>query len=745
MQNLTNIHWIGHIKTAGDEWVTLSKTFELAALPHSAVLRLDSYGVCAVYINGKFAEGLSGRFPSRILCVECTGLLQPGENTVEIKLGSHFYQAQGKKIFARRGSWFSAVAMELSLESAAGDAVKTQTIVTDDSWQVTADDGTFAAEKFSTVNRADYDRYWRAAALYREEKPACIPDAVAKVAGPEYLAHASAPRQRFAAPVAVVQDGMTQAAPFIVYDFGRLQVGYLQLEYTAAADGEVTFSFDYTENPADFTDTAAEYYGVVQRLNVKVPLKKGTHSLQLVRRRAARFVRVAFVGGPVTVRDIRFRISILHAPQAGWFRCSDPQLNAAWDMGAYTLLINKHQEYESCPRNEMKFFSGDGIVDALVDYYAFGDDTLVDASLSLTEIDNHGGNVPDIHTRNFALWDYPAWRILMVYNQYLYNNDLALVRRYFEELVLCMDWMIHRMGDDGLIYQYPLFENVFYVESGTVEYTCSFDRLGEKPYLNALLYKSLLCMAEFAALLGDERAEQWSGLAEKVKQAINVRLWDDAAGAYRDTYDKTYIPQEGNTLAVLFGIAEGDRARRALDTLVRENWSPWGSTILSAEKPDGSYYDMHTRGGNRTISPAMCTWEAQARFAAGEAASALDLIRRCWGTMLQKGATTFWEFCPNNGTDRWPIPSHAWSGGVTYLLSAWVLGVRPAAPGWQSLCFAPCALVDGVAGVVPTPKGLVAARCELRGDKKHYTLCVPKGMPVQTALPEGAELELVEY
>ncbi len=742
MQNLTNISWIGHIKTVGDEWSVLHKNFVLDTLPKSAVLRLDSYGVCAVTVNGRFLEGLSGRFPSRILCAECTGLLKQGENAISIKLGSHFYQAQGAKIRARRGSWFSAVAMQLTLQYA--DTIKT--LVTDGSWQSIADDGTHAATVFSTVNGDDHDRYWRTAALFREEKPVCIPDAVAKVAGPEYVAHAMAARPQFAAPLKAVQNALADSQPYIVYDFGRLQVGYLQLDYTAAEDSSVTFSFDYTENPADFTNTESEFYGVVQRLNVTEPLKKGTHSLQLVRRRAARFVKVAFAGKGVAIDGIRFKISMLSAPQSGWFTCPDPVLNDAWDMGAYTLAINKHQEYESCPRNEMKFFSGDGILDALIDYYAFGDDALVDASLSLTEIDNHGGNVPDIHTRNFALWDYPAWRIVMVYNQYLYYNDLALVRRYYEELVLCLDWMLHRTGESGLIYQYPLFENVFYVESNTVEYTCSFDRLGEKPYLNALLYKSLLCMAQFATLLGDDRAADWQATAEKVKAAINDRLWDEEAGAYRDTYDTSYVPQEGNALAVLYGIADGEKARRALAALQRENWSPWGSAILSTEKPDSTdFYAMHTRGGNRTISPAMCTWEAEARFLQGDADSALELIRRCWGTMLAKGATTFWEFCPNNGTDRWPIPSHAWSSGVTYLLSAHVLGIQPAAPGWQSLRFGPCAAFDSFAGVVPTAQGLVAVRCETIDGIKHYTLCVPKGLSVQPVLPDGARLELVEY
>lgn len=742
MQTLTSIGWIGHIKQSGDEWTVLTRKFHLAEVPQQAVLRADSYGVSGITLNGQFLEGTCGRYANRILAVECTSRLHPGENEISIRLGSHYYQGQGKKIWNRRQSWFSAVAAELRIAG-----MEEPLVVTDERWRCEADDGVTAVQRFSDVTQADYDRFWKAAAIWKEPKPPAIPQAILDTIGQDYLAYALDAQAAFTEPERVIQDGMSEKEPFMIWDFGRIQVGYVELEYEAAKAGTVRLELDFTEDPTDFEEESGGPWAMVQMLAVEEAVFQGKHLLRFTHRRGGRYVKIRFSEETESVRilRIRFRLSQLPSEQTGWFQCPEPLLNEAWEMGKYTLLVNKHQEYESCPRNEMKFFSGDGIIDALIDYYAFGDDALVDASLSLTEIASNSGIRSDIYDKNTSLWDYPAWRIVMIYNQYRYYGDLGLVRKYYGEMVLNIQWMIQKMNRFGLIYQYPIFSGGCYNDSGTVEYTCSKDRLGEKPYLNALLYASLMYMSTFAALLDDPRGAQWRGLAETVKAAINGRLWDGEAGVYRDTYDPSYVPQDGNALAVLFGVAEGRQARQALKALRRENWSPYGSAILSKEMPVDEEGNEHTRQGVKTISPAGCMYEAEARFLSGDPESALDLIRRCWGTMIQKGAKTFWEFAPNNAEDRWIIPSHAWSGGCTYLLSAYVLGIRPGAPGYEILRFQPYGGFDTFRGVVPTAKGLVAIKCETVSGKRRYTLCVPASMKTEPIIPDEAELIVLRY
>lgn len=737
MQGFTQISWIGNVKQSGDEWSVFTKEIQLEKKPKFAVIRLDAYGVAGIYINGEFIEGSTGRYPGRITCVECTSKLREGKNEICLKVGNSYYEGAGKTIRERRGSWFSAVAAELKIQCHEEE----YTVTTDESWICSSDCGTGHAKKLSDVTIEYYERFWRAAALWREPQKIQVPSEIVQTVGEEYVSYVNTPLPKYTYPKEIFdtnmvkqEDGALQGneeASYVGYDFGRLQVGYLEVEYEAEQDGRLKLRFEYSDNKDDL--------GHDNSVTLRYPIQKGHHTVQIIHRRAGQYIKLIFDQGAGKVRLIktRFRLSMKPDEQLGWFRCPDTMLNKMWEVGKYTLWVNKHQEYESCPRNEMKFFTGDGIIAALIDSYTFGDCSLVDSSLALTEIDDNSGIQHNIYDRNTALWDYPAWRIIMTYNQYLYYADKALVERYYDELVLNLLWMIQKMSREGLIYQYPIFAAPFYQSCEAVEYTCSFDRLGEKPYLNALLYQSLVCMSELADVMNDNRSEEWRQLAQKVRAAFNERLWDEEKEAYVDTYDMSYIPQDGNALAVLFGLADEERAKKALHTLRKENWSPYGSTITSKAL-------SHTRGGN-IISPMMCMYEAEARFRQKRQDEALDLIYRCWGTMLKKGAETFWEYSPNHAEERWHAPTHGWSAGCTYLLSAYVLGVRPATPGYEKLIFEPYDGFAEFAGVVPTVKGLIGVKCETVKGIKKYILCVPEGIEAETVIPEGAELEIIVY
>ena len=727
----TDIHWIGCINACENAEYVLTKTVTLEALPHVAVLRVDSQGICAIYINGEFVDASSGRYANRITCVEVTSRLKAGENEIRLIVGGFFYEEKERENYARRGLHFSAAALELQLEFADG---KRQTVVTDESWSCVSDEGEHTATCFSLVTRAEYTRFWQSAALWREQKPLAVPRAIAGAVGEEYVAYAEQMPPVYAYPTAV----LAQDDHSVTYDLGRLYVGYPTLSYEAETDGTVTLCFDYAETTEDF-DGTSEYHAMSEALNITKHIAKGQHTLLIHNRRASRFVKVIFDG---KVKNVAFSYRLLMMPyeKLGWFSSSDALLNKMWEVGKYTLHVNKQREYESCPRNEMKYFSGDGIIAALIDYYTFGDAPLVDASLSLTEMACNSGLCHDVYERNLALWDYPAWRIITAYNHYRYTGDTAFVKRYYDELKQNIAWMIHKMNGRYLMYQYPVYLPPFNKESEAVEWTCSADRLGEKPSLNALFYQSLRCLAELGQVTNDADADDYAQLADKVKEAVNRYLWDEERKAYVETFDRSYIPQDGNALAVLFGLAEGERAEAVLQTLKDTCWTPYGSTILSKQ----TGHPMHTRGGAAAISPLSCTYEAEGRFLVGDDEGALELIKRVWGSMLGMGAETFWEFC-HNDCKRWPIPSHAWSAGCTYLLSAYVLGIRPLSVGYDTVLFAPHGQLDRVKGVVPTAKGLIAVSGNVVDGNCHYTLTVPDGLNVVTQLPKGVTVEIVTY
>ncbi len=728
MTKFTDIKWIGKAKRCGDEYSTYKKSFILTFKPASAVVRLSSEGISALYINGTFVDGLAGRLPGRVGAYDVKDLLIEGENSITVISGGHFYESERIDMRKKRGVYFSRFALELD-----ADGIRT---VSDESWSWSADIGNGQPECFTNVSQDAYDRFWASAAIWSEYDPD-INKAVFDVAGEEYE-HAVNTKE----PKLIIPELTESTDDHATFDFGKVCVGFFELEYSAEADCEATFIFDYSESPDDLIGAESWWRGIVGHMTLHEKLQKGNNKLFITRRRAAHLMRINFPAG-VKIKRLMLHSSIKPCVTKGFFRCDDAMLNQIWDVGSYTVNVNRHQEYESCPRQEMKFFIGDGVPDALTDYYAFGDYSLADSSLSYIDTAPSVGIMSNKLQYATDLSDYPAWRVLMVYNHYIYSGNVDFVKKYYSELKEIIEWMYERTNVDGLMFQYPIQTDPFFMFDTAIEYNSSTHRFGEKPYLNALYYRSLVCMSKLAELLGDTSASREYALnAEKVKHAFNERLWSDSAEAYLDTFDTGYIPQDGNALAVLFGLSDTERTQKIFKTMERELWSPYGSPVISkVTNPEF----CAPRCNDMVVSPMMNGYEAEARFLNGDAKGAIELIKACWGTMISKGAETFWEFAPKDATTRWPVSAHAWSGSCTYLLSAYIGGIRPAEAGFKKILFAPCGAVNEYRVAVPTPHGLVAASCTTENGKQQYAICLPKALELETDIPGNSVLSVTRY
>lgn len=92
---------------------------------------------------------------------------------------------------------------------------------------------------------------------------------------------------------------------------------------------------------------------------------------------------------------------------------------------------------------------------------------------------------------------------------------------------------------------------------------------------NMVFYIALTSAAEMGRILGDvETAQYFEEMAERIKKGINEHLWMDEEGYYAQYLggradDLLYTKSEtlGEALAILWGVAEGDRATRLSESL----------------------------------------------------------------------------------------------------------------------------------------------------------------------------------
>jgi hypothetical protein len=125
---------------------------------------------------------------------------------------------------------------------------------------------------------------------------------------------------------------------------------------------------------------------------------------------------------------------------------------------------------------------------------------------------------------------------------------------------------------------------------------------------------------------------------------------------------------------------------------------------------------------DQVISPYFNLYLLDAMTMTGHKQQALDWLRTYWGGMLAEGATSFWE----SYDLRWPKTNfhlslqadgtsgyfvslaHGWSSGPAAWLVENVLGVQPAAQGYDSVDIRPSLLgLRFARGSVPTPHGSI--------------------------------------
>jgi hypothetical protein len=258
-------------------------------------------------------------------------------------------------------------------------------------------------------------------------------------------------------------------------------------------------------------------------------------------------------------------------------------------------------------------------------------------------------------------------------------------------------------------------------------------------YYNAGYARALRMSAALASWLGEQRtATAWRGRLAPLAAAFAPAFWDGSAGAFRDaTEGPTVHPQDGNAFAILAGLASREQGLSALGYLSRVLWRPYGAGIA-----DNDVWDFLPDWGDNAsqrVYPFISYFEVLARYAAGLDASALQLIRREWGYMLNNGPrSTMWETIgPFGGPPVDPSePSydHGWSSGAAPALSEFVLGVAPASPGFATSFVRP--RVTGLAwarGNVPTPHGTIHVDWSLRG--RTLTLKVTVPTPATATVP----------
>ncbi|KAI1764954.1 glycoside hydrolase family 78 protein [Hypoxylon sp. FL1150] len=396
----------------------------------------------------------------------------------------------------------------------------------------------------------------------------------------------------------------------------------------------------------------------------------------------------------------------------GYFHSNDDLLNKIWYSGAYTIQTNAlHPSTgRAWPAPESQWLNtgdigtgntintdgakrdrtvwpGDMGVAISAAFYSTGDIESVKNSLAtLYSIQAENGLLPFSGPPLLATNSdtYHMWTMIGTYNYVLYSGDVGFIRGIWSKYLAAMNFIADQL-DPSL----GLLNITGYTEDWGRFYTDNTSASAQMLY-----YRTLVTGSTLATWLDDTTGvnSTWLESASKLQGAINAQLWDEIAGAFDNSVesrenDTGLHPQDGNALAVLFGVvnATSDQAQD-ISTSLTKNWTPIGAE--SPELPG-------------EVSPFISSFEIQAHLLVGQTQRALDLIRTSWGWYLNNENGTQSTMVEGYLTDgsfgyrhdagyaedySYTSHSHGWATGPVTALTEYVLGLSitsQAGSTWQ--------------------------------------------------------------
>lgn len=204
---------------------------------------------------------------------------------------------------------------------------------------------------------------------------------------------------------------------------------------------------------------------------------------------------------------------------------------------------------------------------------------------------------------------------------------------------------------------------------------------GQNTAVNALLYHALNLMAQLSAVLktDQDKSNNWTTIAEKLKTSANKLLYDEKQGMFYDNTTSTghtLYPQDGNVAAINFNLTTSHSQSITIAENLSRRLTKYGAP--SPELPG-------------SISPFISSQELRAQFAASpdDVSRAMNLLRTQWKYMMDLFSnSTFIEGYADDGSLNYGFypggsgfisHAHGWSTRPVYSLLANVVGLRATA------------------------------------------------------------------
>ncbi len=483
-------------------------------------------------------------------------------------------------------------------------------------------------------------------------------------------------------------------------DFGRITVGYLDLAIEAGTDNIIDlYMFE------DYDVHTGKPQETMMNSTVRYICRPGYQGFRSFVSRGGRYVRLVVRGlSPVKLYRLRLIEHTAAMSNRGLFQCEDYVVAAAWDISRHTTRMCMLDTYVDCPTYEQTFWVGDSRNESMVNFYTFGNYEFTKRCLRMVAPSLKRSPLPESQVPSSWRNVLPAWAEfwMSACKEYFeHTADEEFLAEIQPEIVRTVEAFAKFINAEGL----------FEIAAWNLLDWAAMDTPGKGivTHQNAFLVKALRDAAALSVYAGKKAdASDATKMADRLRIAIDKHLYDPKMGAYVDSIHADGKPSHVFSIQTQTAAYLADIAPKRAGRLEK----------LILTQP-AKFCQIGT--------PFMAFFYMEALAKMGRPELILPYIRENWGPrMLDRGATACWE-CFDSTRSH----CHAWSAAPGYFLSAYVLGVRPAAPGFARVVVDP--VPSGLAwarGCVPTPHGDLYVSWRMKDGEIDLDIREPKGVKV---------------
>lgn len=468
-------------------------------------------------------------------------------------------------------------------------------------------------------------------------------------------------------------------------------------------------SFLPTSSWVRFGDRSTVANGLVLGLTDTFKPDGAERRLQTFWWRTWRFVeiKVKTASQPLTLKDFETWETGYPFEARGKFISSDPELNALWNIGWRTGVVDAHETYMDSSYWEQLQYIGDTRIQILLSYDVAGDARLAIQALDAFDQSRVVEGLPQSAWPGVLKQVIPPFALLWIgslHDYWMRQPDTTVLKRNLDGTRAVLDEFARYTEPTGIVGPMPGWPFVDWkpgldgwAERGKGIRSCTITM----QYVGALREA-----ADLERVVGDRsRAHRYIALAKKSADGVDAQCWDEGRGLYADTPEKTRFSQHATVLAVLHDIAPASQHRALLERVtVRER---------GIDPPEGitgtSYY--------------FSFYLARALAHAGLTDRYVELLQS-WRALLKRNFTTWPETPDPSRSD-----THAWSAHPTSGLLEYVAGIKPAAPGYARVRIEPhLGSLTSLDAAVTHPLGLIEAQYARSKGKLQAVITLPKGL-----------------